>query len=496
MFKPFLEARNISKAFAGVQALDGVSLAIGSGEIHCLAGENGSGKSTLIKIIAGALEPDAGEIMIEGRPYAPLNPIKAIHAGIQVIYQDFSLFPNLTVAENIALNRRLAEGKRLVNWSEIRRMAREALGKIGIDMDLRATVENLPVADKQLIAIARALLHEARLIVMDEPTTALTEREVRILLRIIGDLRADGVSVLFVSHKLTEIFEVSEKITVLRNGRCVAHDEAKAFDLDKLTRHMTGRTFGTTPARAVPETGSTPLLGVDGLRKSGHFENVSFSLQAGEILGITGLLGCGRTALALALFGLTPVDAGTISVKGQPARIRSAREAIRYGIGYVPEDRLREGLFPGQSIGWNIIASRLDALSGRWNLLDSDSIEREAQKWVERLRIATPSADEAVETLSGGNQQRVVLARWLAMQPQVLILNGPTVGVDIGSKADIHEIITDLAEEGMGIIVISDDLPEVLHVCDRLLIMKSGRILESIGRLELSERELARKLAS
>jgi simple sugar transport system ATP-binding protein len=495
MKPPLLAVKNISKAFDGVQALDDVSLTIGSSEIHCLAGENGSGKSTLIKIMAGALEPDTGEVIIQDKTYRRLHPIEAIRAGIQIIYQDFSLFPNLTVAENIALNQQLAAGRRLIRWSEVNRIAKEALDKIGVKIDLRAIVETLPVADKQLIAISRALLNDAKLIVMDEPTTALTEKEVRALLTIIKRLQADGVSVLFVSHKLSEVLAVSEKITVLRNGKRVVHGDATEFDLDALTYHMTGRKLTPKPsARRVGEQAN--LLKVEGLHKDRHFADISFELYQGEILGITGLLGSGRTALALALFGLTPLDGGQIYLSGQPIRLLNAQDAIDHGFGYLPEDRLTEGLFLPQSIGNNVVISKIDALLGRFRLLDNAAITRDIQHWVERLRVVTPSPQLSVQSLSGGNQQRVVLARWLATNPKILILNGPTVGVDVGSKADIHQLIHGLAAEGIGILLISDDLPELLQTCDRLLVMKAGRIVETVTDLTMSESVLAQKLTS
>lgn len=487
---------SISKSFAGVRALADVSLSIGRGEIHCLAGENGSGKSTLIKILAGALAPDRGEVVIGGKPYRRLHPIDAIREGIQIIYQDFSLFPNLTVAENIALNRQLAEGRRLVSWREVREIAQAAVDKLGVKLELDARVESLPVADKQLVAIARALLHDARLIVMDEPTTALTEKEVRSLLGIIKRLQRDGVAILFVSHKLNEVFEVSETITILRNGHRVAGGAATSFDWESLAFHMTGRQLNAkTPPRQLGASGES-LLSVSGLSKRGHFEDVSFDLRRGEVLAVAGLLGSGRTALAMALFGLTPVDAGSVRIEGRGVKLRSVQDAVAHGIGYVPEDRLSEGLFLPQSIGNNIVVGKFDGLLGRFGLLSAAKMARETEAWVKRLNVVTPSPHLPVQSLSGGNQQRVVLARWLATSPNILILNGPTVGVDIGSKADIHGIIGTLVGQGMGVLIISDDIPELMHTCHRLLIMKAGRITGEYERAAITENELALKLAS
>ncbi|WP_207483063.1 sugar ABC transporter ATP-binding protein [Arenibaculum pallidiluteum] len=494
--QPLVRLSGISKSFAGVHALRDVDLEIRRGEIVCLAGENGSGKSTLIKILAGAQDADAGTIAIDGREHRALHPIEAVRAGIQVIYQDFSLFPNLTVAENIAFNHQLSHGRRLVNWRLVRRIAREALERIGVRIDLDRRVETLPVADKQLVAIARALLHDARLIVMDEPTTALTEREVRSLLDIIRKLQRDGVAVLFVSHKLKEIFAVCEKIVVLRNGRKVAAGPASEFDLGSLTFHMTGRTLEAVDLPPPAGPGAPELLRVEGLGRGREFDGVSFCLRAGEVLGITGLLGSGRTELAKALFGLAPADRGRILVEGREAAIRSVRDAMEQGIGYVPEDRLTEGLFLPQSIGRNAAVGILDRFAGRGGALDRPALEGHVEDWVRRLKVATPSTALPVQSLSGGNQQRVVLARWLATRPRILILNGPTVGVDVGSKADIHAIIAGLARDGLGVVVISDDLPEVLAACHRILVMRDGRIVEEVARDEASEDQLAHRLAS
>ena len=494
--QPLLEVKGVSKAFAGVQALDDVDLTIYPGEIHCLAGENGSGKSTLIKVVAGVLAPDQGEVVVNGKAYQRLQPIDAIREGIQIIYQDFSLFPNLTVAENLALNQLLAEGRRLVNWGEVDRIAQQALGRIGVDIPLRAPVETLPVADKQLIAISRALLQQAKLIIMDEPTTALTDREVRSLLAIIKRLQASGISVLFVSHKLNEVLEVSEQFTVLRNGRGVANGPAEEFDLDSLTFHMTGRKLPTERASGRADRGGRSLLRVEKLYKGGHFQDVSLEVMEGEILGVAGLLGSGRTALAMALFGLTPVDGGSIYLGGEEVMLKGVPDAVEHGFAYVPEDRLTEGLFLTKPIADNITVSKLDALKGSLGFLEGPDVRREAQRWVDELQVVTPSVHAPVQSLSGGTQQRVVLARWLATQPKLLILNGPTVGVDVGSKADIHAIVRDLAHQGIGALVISDDLAELLHLCDRLVVMKEGRIVETVTDLSMTESELARRLAS
>jgi simple sugar transport system ATP-binding protein len=494
MTDPFLNLTNISKAFAGVQALADVSTTIERGRIHCLVGENGCGKSTLIKIIAGVYARDGGAVVIDGRSYQQLQPIDAIRAGIQVIYQDLSLFPNLTVAENIALNEEVAAGKRLVNWRQVRRLAREALQQINVDLDLNARVETMSVANKQLIAISKALRQNAQLIIMDEPTSALTEREIRTLITVINNLQGRGIAFLFVSHKLNEVLELSEKIIVMRNGRKVSEGERREYDYARLAHEMTGHEISAKSYDYTPDPGVRPLLALDGLTAPGAFADISFALRPGEILGLTGLLGCGRTELALALFGMQPTSSGTITVNGQRVAIRSTADAIHHGIGYIPEDRLTEGLFLEQSIGRNVVVRTLDQLLDRFGLLDRKQMDGQVDHWIDALRIKAGSPALPVKTLSGGNQQRVVVAKWLASRPKVLILNGPTMGVDIGSKEELHAIMKELAGQGMGLIVISDDLPELLQSCNRILLMRRGRIAEEIHPQQSNETQLAAKL--
>ena len=485
----FIDLVGITKRYAGVTALDGVDFTVQPGEAVCLAGENGSGKSTLIKIISGVEKLTEGRIRIGGKERPVLDPRIAAAAGVMVIFQDFSLFPNLSVYENIAFATQLSAHKRLYDRDKARNTAREALDRIGVTIDLDVRVESLPVAHKQLVAICRALASEAKLIIMDEPTTALTEKEVRRLLGIIRRLKEDGVAVIFVSHKLAEVLEVSEKVVVLRNGKKVAEGPAFEFDTQSLAYHMTGREMPETPPSAV-------TAGVDNLVKEGSFADISFELKAGEVLGITGLLGSGRTSLAKALFGLVAPDHGSIQVDGRNVTTGDPITASHAGIGYVPEDRLTEGLFLSQSIARNVAIGRLDHHSGRGGFLNAPGMIAEAAGWLERLKVKAADIYAAVQSLSGGNQQRVVLARWLSRAPRVLILNGPSVGVDVGSKADIHGIIRDLSREGIGIIVISDDLPELLATCHGILVMRDGRVTDEVAGGSVTEEELAHRLAS
>jgi simple sugar transport system ATP-binding protein len=477
MADTFLEVRKISKAFEGVKALTDVSMAIGRGEVHCLVGENGSGKSTLIKIIGGVVEPDTGEVVINGRPHTHLQAIDAIREGIQIIYQDLSLYPNMTVAENISLNQFVEQRNRFVNWREVRDIAARGLAEIGEEIALEERVENLSVAKRQIVAITRSLTQGAKLIIMDEPTSAITKDDVDHLFSVIARLKGKGISTLFISHKLSEVFEIAEVVTILRDGRKVGDFAAGELDDRKLTFLMTGQRIEYTPYRVGEEKRkSAPLLEARGLSRRGHFQDVSFSLWPGEILGLTGLIGSGRTELALALFGLNPPDKGQILMNGAPVRIRSTDDAARLGISYLPEDRLTQGLFISQSIGDNIVITVLQKLLGALRLIDLSQRRRTENRWMGELAIKAPSAKARAWSLSGGNQQRVVLAKWLATDPKVFILDGPTIGIDIASKRNIHEIIRSLAERGIAIIMISDEIPEILHNCNRVLVMREGKL--------------------
>lgn len=490
MVQTVISVKNLTKAFAGVKALDGVNLEIKAGEIHCLAGENGSGKSTLIKMISGVYQPDEGTIELNGTSHTRLTPIEAIRGGVQVIYQDFSIFPNLTVMENLALNNELSQGRRFVNWKRFREIAQEAVQKINFKVDLDARVGDLSVADKQLVAISRALLNDTKLIIMDEPTTALTSREVDALFKVILDLQSRGIAILFVSHKLGEVFEISERFTILRNGKLVITTLPEELDQKKFAHYMTGREVDDL--RFVqPENVGAPVLTVEKLCLKGALTDISFSLHEGEVLGITGLLGSGRTELALALFGLFTPDSGEVRVKGNAVKLTSIREAIANGIAYVPEDRLTEGLMLERSIADNIVISEIDSLTSTIGVLQEDRRQAEINRWVDDLRIDTRNPDNPVNTLSGGNQQRVVLAKWLATNPDILILNGPTVGVDIGSKSDIHIVLQDLARGGMGIIIISDDIPELMQTCRRILIIDEGRLTADVDPSTTTEQQLS-----
>lgn len=491
-----LSARGISKRFGGVQALDDVTLEVREGDVHCLAGENGCGKSTLIKVVSGVEAPDAGVIEVGGTTHDRMSPREALRAGIQVIYQDFSLFPNLSVAENIALTGLITEGRRLVNTAELRRRAAAVISELGVDLPLEAAVEELSVADRQLTAICRALAQDAKVIFMDEPTTALTRHEVDALFRVVHTLQQRGVALVFVSHKLDEVLEISQYVSVFRNGRMVASGPVSGFDRASLGRAMTGR--DVHDERLAPElpASAEPVLEVEGLGVDGVFADVSFTVRSGEILGITGLLGSGRSEIAEALFGILPADRGRVRVAGREVRIHRVKDAVGAGIGYVPSDRLTEGLFLDQTIADNVVAGSLDLHRARFGLLDRARLRRTIDSFFTALRIKAASVQAPIRSLSGGNQQRVVLAKWLARGPRVLILNSPTVGVDVGSKEEILDILRKESAAGKAVIVISDDVPELISVCHRVLVVRRGRIHDVLEEERMTEESILAGLSA
>jgi simple sugar transport system ATP-binding protein len=481
--------KNIYKSFEGVHALQGVDFSIYPGEIHCLVGENGSGKSTLIKIISGVYQPDSGEITVENDKMDHIGSAESIAKGIQVIYQDLSLFPNLTVAENIAISELKEEGKLIINWNEVLTIAKAATEYINVDLDLSAKVEELPIGIQQLVAICRAFTKEVRLLILDEPTASLTKKDIESLLSVVRDLQSRGIAILFVSHKLNEIFEVAERITVLRDGYNVGTLPREELDNKKLVSLMTGKTI--IPKRfQYTGKGKRKLLEVRKLNKKYNFKDISFDLYEGEIISITGLVGSGRTELALALFGISPADSGEISIDGKITDIQSVQNAVDAGISYMPENRLTQGVILKKSVGENIITPILRSLLNRFKLIDYEKWEAIVEKWITALNIRVSDSSVMVETLSGGNQQRVVIAKWLASKPKILILDGPTVGIDVMAKNSIHGIIHDLANEGIGVLLISDEAAEVVNNSNRILIMRSGKIYSELRTADVTEEEV------
>lgn len=483
---PLLALVNVSKTFGGARALQSVDFEVDPGEVICLAGENGSGKSTLIKLVTGVHFPDPGaEMRFDGRSIADLSPARARALGIQVIWQDLALFPEMSVAENIAFERNLARGPHLVHYASMNRIAGDMLARLGVDVPLEVPVRALSIAKRQMVAICRALVAKARLVFMDEPTASLSKAETEALIAIVHRLSADGIAVVFVSHRLAEVLRISHRVTVLRDGKLVGNFPSAGMTQTRLTELMTGRSFDQS-VRRLDHRGASTVLSVSGLSLRGHFEDVSLTICSGEILGLTGRLGAGRTELALTLFGMLRADRGSVAVDGKILDAASPRKAIGAGLAYVSEDRQSLGLVQDQTIEDNTILTVLDHLCDPGPLLSLRKKRMFARNWIDQLKVRIGAPSDAVSTLSGGNQQRIVLAKWLATNPRVLILDAPTVGIDVGARAGIFKIISDLAAKGMAILLISDEIPEVYFNADRVLHMRGGRIVESFTPSEVA----------
>lgn len=476
MNQPLVEIRNITKQFPGVTALQDVSFTINEGEIHALIGENGAGKTTMIKILSGLYKPDGnGEVIFSGKPLKEYNALESLLQGIVVIYQDFSLFSNLSVLENIALGPYVKMGRRMVDWKAMERIAKEALDRLQLKVDLTTAVGTLSVAKQQIVAIARALVNNARLLVLDEPTSALSGGEVQKLFDIMRSLKKEGISLLFISHKIDELFAISDRFTILRDGKCMGTFNGDELDNDRLISLMVGRKIQYRIFEKNKQ--NDVILELKKLSKVGQFKNISFKLNRGEILGVTGLVGAGRTEVAQAIFGLNPFDSGEILLGNKTVNINKPSDAVRLGIAYVPENRLQEGLVLGKPVKDNIVITVLRNISNRLGLIDKTQKNKVASYWIEKLNIKPAIPEFYASKLSGGNQQRVVLSKWLATDPKILIVDEPTNGIDVGAKTEIHQILHDLARTGIAVMIISSELPEILAIADRVIIMRRGRIV-------------------
>ena len=484
--RPILQATSIAKSFAGVQALKGVSFVLRPGEVHALVGENGAGKSTLIKVITGAERPDSGELTVGGRRIAHMDPATSRALGIAVIYQQPSLFPHLTVAENIALGLESGGSWRRIDWRARNSRAADLLARVGSAIHPERLVETLSMPEQQIVEIAKAIGADAKVVLMDEPTASLSEREVESLFAVIGRLRSAGVGVIYISHRLEEIFAIADRITILRDGQSVGTRVPGDVDRAELIRLMVGREISAVfPKRAV--TIGEPALEVRRLSSAAAgIRDVTLTVRRGEILGLAGLVGSGRTQLAETIFGITPADSGEVVLDGRSLHIGSPAEAIRAGIAYLPEDRRQHGVVLDMSIAANTSLASLRSVSRR-GLVDKAAERARAQDYVTRLRIKTPSVFAEVGTLSGGNQQKVALARWLSTRPAVIVLDEPTQGVDVGSKAEIHGLMQMLVEEGLAILMISSELPEILGMSDRIAVMHGGTIRGVLDRAEATQ---------
>jgi ribose transport system ATP-binding protein len=485
MEQSLLEVRDLSKRFPGVQALDGATLDVQHGEIMALVGENGAGKSTMMKILSGVYHADSGSITMDGEEVVPRDPIYARdHLGISIIYQEFNLAQNLSVAENIYLGR-LPSSRGFVRYEQLYRQAEEFLALLGADLDPRVLVARLNVAQQQMVEIAKAISYQAKLLIMDEPTAALTTREAETLFQVTRGLQAKGVGIIFITHRLEEIFSIADKVTVMRDGKTVGSQEISQVDRAGVVRMMVGRDLSEMYAAKDTKIGC-PLLEVEHLSTPDLLDDVSFTLHQGEIVGLFGLLGSGRTDLARALFGVGPTPSGRATIGGCPLTMRSPADSTHLGLGYVPEDRKRHGLVLPMSVRENTTLVVLRELT-RGTLVRRGAERQVADRFIADLGIRTPSREQRVNNLSGGNQQKVVVAKWLASSPKVLILDEPTRGIDVGAKAEIHAIMGELAERGVGILMISSELPEVLAMSDRVLVMHEGRLAGEFTREDATE---------
>lgn len=488
-----LEARGIAKSFPGVRALDGVDVTVRRGRLNALLGENGAGKSTLMNILAGVFPPDAGEILLDGRPVSFLNPRAAQNAGISIIFQELNLVPELSVAENIFLGREPRGRLGLIDFRAMQREAAALLRQLELAVDPWTPVGRLRVGTQQVVEIAKALSLRSRIIIMDEPTSAITEQEVKVLFRLIGQLKQRGVGIIYITHKLDELPQIADEITILRDGRLIRSDRFAAVTHEEIIRLMVGRDLAELFPKSNAAVGDD-VLAVRGvsLRSAERADDfavrdVSFAVRRGEVIGLFGLMGAGRTELLQTIFGLHPQTSnGEIVVAGRPVTIRSPQEAIRAGLALAPEDRKAEGLVLAMSVAENASLSALDKTS-RWGFLRPRRERELVGKYVDRLGVKTPSLQQCVRNLSGGNQQKVVLAKWLSTNPCVLLLDEPTRGIDIHAKKEVYALIDELARGGLGIVMVSSELPEILAIADRILVMAEGRITSEFQRGEATE---------
>lgn len=486
--KPLLEASRITKRFPGTVALDDVQFELQSGEIHALMGENGAGKSTLMKILSGVYTADSGEVRFEGRPVAPVNPHQALQLGIAIVHQELSVVGPLTVAENIFPGRLPTNRWGMVNYNKLFENAGQVLEQLHVKIDPRQTMDRLSIANQQLVEIAKALSLNCKVLILDEPTSALTEREAEVLLDLLRRLVANGTGIVYISHKLDEVFKLAHRVTVLRDGHYIGTKVIAQATADEVIRMMVGRELSDLyPAKSVGQ--GKPLLEVRNLRLPGQTFGNSFQLYTGEVLGVAGLIGSGRTELARAIFGADAVEAGEIWIEGRPVRITSPAQAIKLGLGYLPEDRKAAGLFLDMTVKLNIEAANLPEVT-QGGFINARRERSLAERYVKQLNISTPGIEQEVRRLSGGNQQKTLVAKWLSIQPRILIVDEPTRGIDVGAKREIHYLLRSLAQKNVGVIMISSELPEILGMSDRILVMHAGQIVAELDGAAATEEQI------
>ena len=486
---PVLRMEGITKTYPGVLALDGVSFEVRAGEVHALVGENGAGKSTLMKVLAGADARDSGAILIDGKPAHIDSPQAAMDLGVSIIYQEFNLVPYLSAAENIFLGRE-PHGRipGFVNFAKMYGESQAIIDKLGVSLNVRTPVNRLSVAQQQMVEVAKATSRSARIIAMDEPSATLTEHELENLFALIRSLKEQGVSIVYISHRLEEVFQIADRVTVLRDGHLVATKDVTDTDREDIIQMMVGRELKEKIPKKPAVIGER-VLAVEGIKRAGALEDISFEVRRGEIVGMAGLVGAGRTEVARAIFGADPIDGGRIWLDGEYVRIRSPRDAIGLGIGLVTEDRKSLGLILGMAVRENISLANLGSLA-RFGFVNRRRERQVANRFIADLMIKTPSTEQQVQNLSGGNQQKVVLAKWLFTQSKVMIFDEPTRGIDVGSKVEIYQLMNRLAESGVGIIMISSELPEVLGMSDRILVMHDGRLAGELSREDATQEKI------
>ncbi|MEM6427813.1 MAG: sugar ABC transporter ATP-binding protein [Deinococcota bacterium] len=489
MSEPLLCIQNISKRFPGVKALDDVSFDVHPGDVHVLMGENGAGKSTLMKILSGAYQPDEGSLTLAGEDVSFRDPIQARDHGIGMIYQELTVLPNLSVGRNIMLGQEPMTALWQVNWRKLYADAQAVLDELDLALDVRAPLQILNIAERQMVEIARSVQQRPRLMIMDEPTSALGKHEEEVLFALIDRLKARGVSIIYISHRMDEVFRLADTITVLRDGQHMATRPAGEFSRESLIELMVGRNVDVGRHDGVSQETGEARVTTYNLSVTNTLHDISFDLHAGEVLGVAGLVGAGQTQLAEVLFGLRQADAGTLSLDGNPINLPSPQAAISAGIAYVPEDRKDLGLVLMMSVQNNLTLAGLEQHT-KAGLLNLRALKTSAQTWVKRLGIRTASLGQQVDSLSGGNQQKVVLAKWLSLQPRVLILNEPTRGIDVGAKVDVHKLIRDIAASGVAVLMISSELPEVLSVSDRIMVMWQGHVTGILHAESASEEQV------
>ena len=491
MSETFLQMSHITKRFPGVLALSNVDFTLRKGEVHALLGENGAGKSTLMKILSGVYQPDEGDIIFEGQPVSFANPLSAQSLGITIIHQEFNLFPELTVEDNIFIGREFCKNNRWrLDEKQQRQAAIDILQKLNLNISPETLVADLTVAQQQMVEIAKAISVNAKILIMDEPTAALTETEIDSLFQVTRLLKEQGTGIVYISHRLEELALIADRATVMRDGQFIATVDYDAVKISDLIAMMVGRDLGNIYPRRGPLAQRKPVLEVSGLTRNGVLNNIDFTLYQGEILGFAGLMGAGRTELARAIFGADPIDGGTLKLNGKVTVIKDIPDAIQQGISYLTEDRKKEGLALGLSVERNIMLGNYPEYSDRYGNVDSKRCQKTSEEQVKALRIKTPHLEQAALNLSGGNQQKIIIARWVCKDTDILIFDEPTRGIDVGAKLEIYELMNRLVAKGKSIIMISSELPEVLGMCDRILVMRNGRITGELASDDATQEKI------